>query len=127
MFLKSLQISQKEPLFWSLFLIKLLAFGSANLLKKTPTQVFFCEICEFLRIPILISICERLLPYFHFNSHHCQHHHFHYHCKIHLYHLRILLPILIDCNMIPCLFQLTFVFFFPAYVFFYFYSKLFVF
>ena len=32
---------------------------------ETPTQVFFCEICEILRIPILKNICKRLLLYFH--------------------------------------------------------------
>ena len=50
-----------------------------------------------------MNICEWLLSYFHYNSHH---HHFHYHCKMHLYHLRILLPILLNCSMIPCLFQI---------------------
>ena len=45
-----------------------------------------------------------LYRYFHY-------HHFHYHGKILLYHLRILLTIPLDCNLIPCLFQLNFVFF----------------
>ena len=36
---------------------------------------------------------------------------------MYLYRLRILLNIAIDCNMIPCLLQLDFVFFFPAYFF----------
>ena len=43
--------------------------------------------------------------------HHFHYHHFHYHCKIHLYHLRILWTIPLDCNMIPYLSQLNFVFF----------------
>ena len=34
---------------WSLFLIKLESWGPANLLKNTPTQVFPCEICKFLK------------------------------------------------------------------------------
>ena len=51
--------------------------------------------------------------YFHWNSHH-----FHYHCKMHFYRLKILLTILfIVICMIPCLFQLNFVFFLPAYIF----------
>ena len=51
--------------------------------------------------------------YFHYNSHHHYHYyHFHYHCKMHLYRLKILLTIVfIAYNMIPCLFQLNFVFF----------------
>ena len=35
-----------------------------------------------------------------------------YSCKLHLYRLRILQTIPLDCNIIPCLFQLIFVFFF---------------
>ena len=59
------------------------AFGPATLLKRNSN--------------------ERLLPYFHYNSYHHYHHHlFHYYCKMHLYHLRILLTILLDCKMIPC-------------------------
>ena len=42
-----------------------------------------------------------------------------YHCKMHLYS-----SISIDCNMTPCLFQLTFVFFLPAYIFLQSYAKL---
>ena len=48
-----------------------------------------------------------------FLYHHFHYHHFHYHRKMHLYHLRIFLTIPLDCNMIPCLFQLNFVFFLP--------------
>ena len=50
-----------KHLCWSLFLIKLQAFRPAILLKKTPTQVFCCEIAKILRTPILKNICERLL------------------------------------------------------------------
>ena len=46
---------------------------------------------------------------------------------MHLYCLRILLSIPLDCNMISCLFQLNFVFFLRAYIFLTCYSKLFVF
>ena len=35
-----------KHLCWSVFLIKLKAFRPATLLKKTPTQVLCCEICE---------------------------------------------------------------------------------
>ena len=60
------------------------------------------------------NICQRLLLYFHDNSHHHYHYHrFQYHCKMYLDRLRILLTIPLDCNMIPCLFQLNFVFFLP--------------
>ena len=34
---------------WSLFLIKLEYWGPANLLKKTPTQVFSCEFCKLFK------------------------------------------------------------------------------
>ena len=47
---------------WSFFLIKLQTSRTTTLLKKkTATQVFSCEHCEFLRITILKNICERLL------------------------------------------------------------------
>ena len=73
----------------------------------------FCEICEHFKRPTWKNICERLLLYFHYNSRHdYHHHHFHYHCKMQLYRLRIILTIPLDCCMIPCLFQLNFVFFF---------------
>ena len=62
-----------------------------------------------------------------FSYHHFHYHHFHYDHKMHLYRLRILLTILLDCSMISCLFQVNFVFFLPAYIFFYSYSKLFTF
>ena len=44
-----------------------------------------------------------------------------------LYCLRIFLAIPIDCNMIPYLFQINFVFILPVPIFLYSYSKLFVF
>ena len=46
--LKNLAIFTRKHLCWSLFLIKLLAWRSAFLLKKTPTPVFFCEYCEII-------------------------------------------------------------------------------
>ena len=52
-----------------------------------------------------------------YSSHHYHHHHFHYHCKMHLYHLTIFLTISLDCKIIPCLFQLNFVFFVLAIAF----------
>ena len=66
--------------------------------------------------------------YFHYKSHHHYHcHHFHCHCKIHLYCLRTLLTIRLNCNMIPCLFPLNFVCFLPTYIFLQSYSKLYAF
>ena len=38
-----------KHLCWSLFFTKLQAFRPATLLKKTPTQVFSCEIWEILK------------------------------------------------------------------------------
>ena len=38
-----------KNLSWSLFLIKLQLWEPANLLKKAPTQVFFCEICKLFK------------------------------------------------------------------------------
>ena len=38
-----------KNLCWSLFLIKLQFWGPATLLKKTPTQVFSCEICKLFK------------------------------------------------------------------------------
>ena len=73
--------------------------------------MFSYEFCEIFK-----NICKRLLLYFHYNSHHHYHyHHFHYHCKMHLYCLRILFTIPLDCYMIPCLFQLNIVFSFGIY------------
>ena len=70
------------------------------------------------------NICERLLLYFHYNSHHHFHyHHFHchqYHCKMHLCRQRILPTILLDC-----LLQLNFVFFLAVYIILQSYSKFF--
>ena len=45
-FLKISQILQEKTLAWSLFLIKLQALRPETFLKKTPTKVFYCEICE---------------------------------------------------------------------------------
>ena len=80
--------------------------------KKLQHRCFPVKFTNFLRIPILKNNCERLLLFFHYNSHHHFHYdHFHYYCKMHLYRLRILITISLDCNMVPCLFQLNFVFF----------------
>ena len=55
--LKNFANCTRKHLFWSLFLIKLQVLRSAQLLKKTPRQVFSCEICYvfkntfFYRIP----------------------------------------------------------------------------
>ena len=50
-----------KHLCWSLFLIKLLFWGPETLLKKTSTQMLFCEICKAFKKVILKNICERLL------------------------------------------------------------------
>ena len=39
-----------KHLCWSLFLIKLQVFQVCSFIKKSPTQVFFCEICEIFKI-----------------------------------------------------------------------------
>ena len=68
---------------------------------KLQHRSFPVKFAKCLRAPILKNICKQLLPYLHNNSHcHYHHHHFHYHCKMHLYHLSILLPIPVDCNII---------------------------
>ena len=46
---------------WSVFLLRLQAFKSATLLKKTTTQVLSCEYCKVFKKPILKRICEQLL------------------------------------------------------------------
>ena len=72
-----------------------------------------CEICEIFKNIYFEEHLIKLLLYFHYNSHHHYHYHyFHYHCKMHLYRQIILSIIPLDCNMIPCLFQLNFFSFF---------------
>ena len=64
--------------------------------------------------------------YFHYNSHlHYHYRHFHYHCKMHLYCLRILLTVTLDCDIILCLFQLNCAFYLLVYIFLLSFSKLF--
>ena len=93
--------------------------------QKQPPEVF-CKKGDFKNFANFIEkhlywrqfFCERLLLYVQYNYHHQFHcHHFHYHRKIHLYCLSILLTIPLNCNMIPCLFQLNFVLFLPAHIF----------
>ena len=48
-FLKFFANFTGKHLCWSLFFTKLQAFRPATLLKKTPTQVFSCEICDILK------------------------------------------------------------------------------
>ena len=70
--------------------------------KKFQHRCFPVKFVKLLRIPILKNICERLLLHSHYNYLRDFHyHHFDYHCKAHLYRLRILLTIFLDCNMIP--------------------------
>ena len=58
----------KENTYWSLFLIKLRAWGPAALLKETPTQVCSCETCKIFKniyfeeyVWTTACMCERLL------------------------------------------------------------------
>ena len=79
--------------------------------KKLQHWCFPVKFVKFLRTPILKNVCERLFQYFQYNSHHHFHYYyFHYHRKTRLYRLRILVTTHLDCNMIPCLFQLNFAF-----------------
>ena len=59
-----------KHLCWSLFLMKLQTSRPETLLKRAPfkrdydTVVFFCEICEIFKTPILKDTCEWLPLYF---------------------------------------------------------------
>ena len=87
-----------------------------SLFWSSSTGVFVWNLQNFQE-HLFWRICEWLLLYFRYNFHHHYHyHHLHCHCKMHLYRLRILLTrevlyltIPLDCNMIPCLFQLNLV------------------
>ena len=60
--LKDFAVFEGKHLYWSLFLIKLLAFRPAYLLKRdSSTGVFLCILRNFLRAPILNNVCEGLL------------------------------------------------------------------
>ena len=86
--------------------------------KKLQYRCFPVKFVKLLRISISKNICKRLLAYFHYDYlHHFHYHHFHCNCKMHLYCLRILLTNLVDCNMILCLFQLNFAYFFRHIIF----------
>ena len=128
MFSKSLQISQENTCAGVSF-YKVAGLRACNFIKRTlQHRCLRVKFAKFLGIPIFKNIRERLLLFFQYNSHHHFHyHHFHYHRKIHFNCLKILLTIPLDCNMIPCLLQLNFVFFLPTDIFLQSYSKLFVF
>ena len=75
--------------------------------------MFPCEICEIFKNTFFEEHLRKTASIFsHLISHHFHCHIFHYHRKMHLYRLRILLTISLDCNMIHCLFQLNLSFFF---------------
>ena len=57
--------------------------------KKLQHRCFRVKFAKFLRVPILKKICERLLLFFQYNSHHFHYHHLHYHRKMQLYQGRI--------------------------------------
>ena len=68
--LKSFAIFSKMHLCWSVFLNNLQAEGLQLYLKKSPTQVFFCEVCEifentfFYRTPPVTAAAPRWLLLF---------------------------------------------------------------
>ena len=68
--LKSFAIFSKMHLCWSVFLNNLQAEGLQLYLKKSPTQVFFCEVCEifentfFYRTPPVTASAPRWLLLF---------------------------------------------------------------
>ena len=104
---------------------KVTGLRACNFIKK---KLRHNEFAKLLGIPIFTNICERLLLFFQCNFHqNFQYNNFHYHRKMQLYRRRIFLTIPLDCNIIPCLFQLNFVFFLPADIFLWSYSKLFAF
>ena len=100
-----------KHLCWSLFLIKLQTWICNFNKRRLQHSHFSVKFAKFLRISFLTEHLWWLLLY---------------HCKLHLYRLRIL-TIALDCNIIPCLFELNFVFFLRAYIFLKPYSKIFVF
>ena len=63
-------------------------------------QSLFCEICKISKKILFLTEHLRWLLL--------------HHCKLHLYRLRVLLTIPLDCNNIPCLFELNFIFFLLA-------------
>ena len=82
------------------------------------------EMCRLKNVIFIQTFLIFVLSRKIINSHY--HDHYQYHCKMHLCCLNILVTVPL-CNMIPCLFQLNFVFFLPVYIFLWSYSKLFVF
>ena len=70
--------------------------------RRLQQRCFFVKFAKFLRTSFLTEHFRLLLLY---------------HYELHLNCLRILLTIPLDCNIIPCLFQLNFVFFLPADIF----------
>ena len=61
--LKSFANFIRNYLCWGFFIIKLLAFGPATLLKRDSTQLLCCKFCEIFKGPFLEDICEPLLTY----------------------------------------------------------------
>ena len=78
---------------WSPFLIKLQTWICNFNKRKLQHSRSSMKFAKFLRTSFLTEHLWWLLLY---------------HCKLHLYRLRILLTIPLDCNIIPCLFQLNF-------------------
>ena len=72
----------KIPVLESVF-NKFASLRASNFItKKLQHRCFPVKFAKFLRIPILKNIYQRLLLYFHYNSHHhFPYHHFHYYQK----------------------------------------------
>ena len=94
--------------------------GPATLLKRNSNTGAFLwnlqNFWEYLFWRTSANYCFYIFSIIFY--HYFHYHHIHYHRKIHLYYLRTLLTIPLDCIMIPCLFQLNFVFFLPLIFFF---------
>ena len=80
--LKVRKYHRKIPVLETVF-SKVAGFKACNFItKKVQHRCFPVKFAKFLRIPILKNICERLLLYLHYNSHHhFNFHHVHYHQK----------------------------------------------
>ena len=100
--------------------MKLQTLGPATLLKRNSnTGTFLRNLQNFWEYLFWRTSANYCFYIFSIIFHHYFHYyHIHCHRKIHLYYLRILLTIPLDCIMIPCLFQLNFVFFLPLIFFF---------
>ena len=99
---KFCKFHRKAPALESLF-NKVADLKPATLNKRRlQHRCFYVKFAKFLRTSFLTVYLRWLLLS---------------HCKLHFYRLRILQTIPLDCNIIPLMFQLYFVFFLAAYIF----------